>query len=56
MAVADELMAGADRMVDDAKRRGREGADQSGIMIACEREMMLAEKDCIMRKLDMYKR
>lgn len=56
MGVADELMAGAERMVEDARRRGREGADQSGIMIAWEREMMLAEKECIARKLDMYKR
>lgn len=56
VAVADDLMAGAERMVEDAIRRGREGAEQSRIMIAWEREMMLAEKECIQRKMEMYKR
>lgn len=55
METADELMLGAERMVDEAKRRNMPGVEHEHEKLAWEREMMMDDKECIMRKLDMYK-
>ena len=55
LALADELHAGAVRLIEDAKRRGETGTDEMRKMWTFEHEMMIDEKDCIQRKLDMYK-
>lgn len=55
LTVADELHNGAVRLIDMAKRDGLEAPEEMRKMWAFEHEMMIDEKDCIQRKLAMYK-
>lgn len=55
LATAETLHAGAVRLIDMAKRSGMDPSDEMRKMWNFEHEMMLDEKDCILRKLEMYK-
>lgn len=55
LALADVLHAGAVRLIDMAKREGVEATAEMRKMWEFEHEMMIDEKDCIQRKLNMYK-
>lgn len=55
LSMTDELHNGALRLIDQAKRSGEEPSDMMLRMWGFEHEMMLEEKECVMRKLEMYK-
>ena len=55
LSTADTLHAGAVRLIDNAKRTGADPTDEMKKMWNFEHQMMIDEKDCILRKLDMYK-
>lgn len=53
--VSDELHQGALRLIDHERRTGGEPPAEMLRMWGFEHEMMIEEKDCVMRKLNMYK-
>lgn len=55
MTLADELHSGASRMIDEAKRRDADEAEDLHMLWTYEHDMMLDDKECIQRKLEMYK-
>ena len=55
MALADDLHAGAVRLIDTAKAREADEKDTMQRIWGYEHEMLIDEKECIQRKLDMYK-
>ena len=55
LTAADDLHVGAVRMIDMAKRGGAEPSDVMKRVWEHEHEMMIDEKDCVMRKLNMFK-
>lgn len=55
LTIVDTLHAGVVRMIEAAKRAGADPSDEMRKMWNFEHEMMIDEKDCVQRKLDMYK-
>lgn len=55
LAMTDELHNGALRLIEHAKRAGAEPSEMMLRMWTFEHELMLEEKECVMRKLEMYK-
>lgn len=55
IAIADTLHQGAIRLIDTAKRTEPAPSHEMLRMWGFEHEMMLDEKECVMRKLDMFK-
>jgi hypothetical protein len=55
LSVADELHQGAVRLIETARRTEPEPPHEMMRMWGFEHEMMIDEKDCILRKLNMYK-
>lgn len=55
MLIADMLCEGAARMVDDMKRNGHADTDRMVQVWTFERDMATDRRECIQRKLDMYK-
>ena len=55
MALADDLHAGAVRLIDTEKARDADDKDTMQRIWGYEHEMLIDEKECIQRKLDMYK-
>lgn len=55
IAIADNLHQGALRLIDIAKRTEPAPSHEMIRMWGFEHEMMLDEKECVMRKLDMFK-
>lgn len=53
--MVDELHNGALRLIDHARKDGEEPSEMMLRMWGFEHEMMLDEKECIMRRLAMYK-
>lgn len=55
MEIADDLHAGAVRMIDDYKRSGHESPEIMRAVWSHEHDMMMDDRECVQRKLDMYK-
>ena len=55
LALAEDLHSGAARLIDEAKRTGHDANDTMRAVWAYEHDMMIEDKDCILRKLEMYK-
>ena len=55
LAIADDLHMGATRLIDIAKRTEPTPSHEMMRMWGFEHEMMMDEKDCVMRKLAMFK-
>lgn len=55
LAIADDLHAGAVRLIDTAKRTEPMPSNEMIRMWGFEHEMMIDEKECVMRKLAMFK-
>lgn len=55
VSIADELHQGVSRLLDDAKRAGNADLEHMRRLWAFEVEMALDQRDCIQRKMDMYK-
>lgn len=55
LTMTDELHNGAVRLIDHARRSGMTASDEMLRMWEFEHEMMLDEKECVMRKLEMFK-
>lgn len=55
LTMTDELHNGAVRLIEQARRNGVAASDEMLRMWGFEHEMMLDEKECVMRKLEMYK-
>lgn len=53
--LADELHDGVSRMVDDAKRHDRKDAPELRSLLEYEHGIMMDDRECVMRKIDMYK-
>jgi hypothetical protein len=55
MVIADTLREGVYRMLDAKKRMGHEDLDDAKKVWAFEVEMDMDKRECVQRKLDMYK-
>ena len=55
LEVADELHQGALRLIDTAKRHEPAPSHEMIRMWGFEHDLMLEEKDCVMRKLAMFR-
>lgn len=55
LAIADDLHMGATRLIDIAKRTEPTPSHEMMRMWGFEHEMMMDEKECVMRKLAMFK-
>lgn len=55
LAIADDLHAGATRLIESAKRNGEQPSEMMMKMWGFEHEMQIEEKDAVLRKLAMYR-
>lgn len=55
LTIADDLHSGAVRLIESARRGGAEPPEEMLKMWQFEHEMLIDAKECVMRKLDMYK-
>lgn len=55
MVCADTLREGAARMLDEHRRAGHADHDKMATIWAFEVEMLMNRRECIQRRLDMYK-
>lgn len=53
--IADDMHEGAVRLIEEAKRSGVEASDMMKRMWGFEHEMMIEEKECVSRKLAMFR-
>ena len=55
VSIADQLHQGGQRLVDDAKRSGHSDAERMRSVWAFETEMAMDQRECIQRKMEMFK-
>ena len=55
VSIADQLHQGGQRLVDDAKRSVHADAEHMRSIWAFETEMAMEQRECIQRKMDMFK-
>lgn len=55
MVCADTLREGASRMIDEHRRNGHADHEHMATIWAFETEMAMHRRECIQKKLDMYK-
>lgn len=55
LSIADDLHNGAVRLIESTRRSGAQPSEEMMKMWAFEHEMLIDSKDCVLRKLDMYK-
>lgn len=55
VSIADQLHQGGQRFVDEAKRSGHADADHMRRIWDFETEMAMDQRDCIRRKMEMFK-